>query len=163
MKVHHLNCGTMYPLGGPRVVCHVLLVETDNGLVLVDTGHGWHDCDDPARRVGPMRFIFRPVLDRHETAVSQVEQLGFNRTDVRHIVVTHFDTDHIGGISDFPDAQIHVSAAEVIGAMQPPTRLEKFRFRESQWSHRPKIIEHTPEGATSLPHKNSTTSPRESC
>lgn len=37
MKVHHLNCGTMRPPGTPTLVCHVLLVETDNGLVLVDT------------------------------------------------------------------------------------------------------------------------------
>ena len=40
MKVHHLNCGTMHPYGVPTIVCHVLLVETDNGLVLVDTGYG---------------------------------------------------------------------------------------------------------------------------
>lgn len=26
---------------GDTLVCHVLLVETDNGLVLVDTGHRW--------------------------------------------------------------------------------------------------------------------------
>ena len=41
MKVHHLNCGTMHNLRVTRCVCHVLLVETDNGLVLVDTGHRW--------------------------------------------------------------------------------------------------------------------------
>ena len=34
VKVHHLNCGTMYPFGCGELVCHVLLVETDNGLVL---------------------------------------------------------------------------------------------------------------------------------
>jgi glyoxylase-like metal-dependent hydrolase (beta-lactamase superfamily II) len=136
----------MHPLGAPRIVCHVLLVETDNGLVLVDAGHGSHDCDDPARRLGPTRFIFRPALDRKETAASQVEQLGFNRNDVRHIVITHFDMDHIGGISDFPDAQIHVTSAEAFGAMRPPTLGEKIRFRESQWSHGPKIVEHIPDG-----------------
>ena len=46
MKVHHLNCGTMQMPTAP-MVCHVLLVETDNGLVLVDSGFGTHDCDDP--------------------------------------------------------------------------------------------------------------------
>ena len=47
MKVHHLNCGTMHPPRAPYCVCHVLLVETDNGLVLVDAGFGIEDCADP--------------------------------------------------------------------------------------------------------------------
>jgi glyoxylase-like metal-dependent hydrolase (beta-lactamase superfamily II) len=136
----------MHPRFPPPLVCHVLLIETDNGLVLVDSGHGLLDCDDPARRVGPSRRLFRPRLDHNETALRQVERLGFRREDVRHIVVTHFDMDHIGGISDFPDAQIHVTAAEVVGAMQRPTRHEKFRFRPAQWAYGPKIVEHTPDG-----------------
>lgn len=52
MRVHHLNCGCMCPLGGPlmdgfsrsptaRLICHCLLVETERGLVLVDTGATW--------------------------------------------------------------------------------------------------------------------------
>ena len=81
----------------------MLLVETENGLVLIDTGFGSKDCDDPARRVGPSRHLVRPVLNPSETAANQVEQLGFRRDDVRHIVITHFDSDHIGGIADFPE------------------------------------------------------------
>lgn len=146
MKVHHLNCGSMHPWGVPILVCHVLLVETDNGLVLVDSGYGLADCAEPARRTGLTRRFFRPFFDPDETAVRQVERLGFRREDVRHIVVTHFDIDHIGGISDFPHAEIHCTAAEVLGAMHPPTRGERFRFRSAQWEHGPKIVEHTPTG-----------------
>lgn len=146
MKVHHLNCGTLYPFGCGELVCHVLLVETGNGLVLVDTGFGTRDCDDPARRVGSSRHLIRPAFDRCEAAVNQVEGLGFRRDDVRHIVITHFDCDHIGGISDFPDAQIHVTATEAFGALRAPSRIEKFRFRAVQWAHGPKIIEHSPDG-----------------
>lgn len=135
----------MNPFGAPQIVCHVLLVETDNGLVLVDTGHGSHDCDDPGR-VGPTRFLFRPALDHEETAARQIERLGFSRDDVTHIVVTHFDMDHIGGISDFPEAQIHTTAAEALGAVHAPTRQEKFRFRSAQWAHGPKLVEHDPDG-----------------
>jgi glyoxylase-like metal-dependent hydrolase (beta-lactamase superfamily II) len=81
-----------------------------------------------------------------ETAAHQVEHLGFSREDVRHIVITHFDLDHIGGLSDFPDAEVHVTAAEALGAMRSPSRREKLRFRPAQWAHRPKIVEHTPDG-----------------
>jgi glyoxylase-like metal-dependent hydrolase (beta-lactamase superfamily II) len=128
------------------MVCHVLLVETGNGLVLIDTGFGPKDCDDPARRVGSSRYLIRPVLKRDEAAVHQVERLGFRRDDVRHIVITHFDGDHIGGISDFPEAQIHVTVAEAFGAMCAPSRSERVRFRPVLWAHGPKIVEHTPDG-----------------
>ena len=136
----------MYPLGCGKTVCHVLLVETDNGLVLVDAGFGSRDCADPAGRLGPARRFTRPVLDRNEIAVNQVEQLGFRRDDVRHIIVTHFDPDHIGGISDFPDAQIHVTADEAGSALRSPSLNEKIRFRPVQWAHGPKLVEHTPDG-----------------
>lgn len=131
-------------LSGP-LVCHVLLAETENGLVLVDAGFGSRDCDQPAR-LGPTRCIIRPVLRQEETAARQVERLGFQRGDVTHIVITHFDMDHIGGISDFPNAQVHATSAETLGAMRPPTLSEKIRFRAAQWAHGPKSVEHTPDG-----------------
>jgi len=144
VKVHHLNCGTMDSPGAPTI-CHVLLLETDNGLVLVDAGFGLLDCADP-RRIGPSRRVIRPRFDVAETAAHQVEALGFRRTDVRHIVATHFDVDHVGGIADFPDAKIHVTAAEALGVLKAPTRMERFRFRPTQWAHGPHIVEHEPTG-----------------
>ncbi|MDI5963427.1 MBL fold metallo-hydrolase [Streptomyces sp. SL13] len=145
MKVHHLNCGTMRMPTAP-MVCHVLLVETDRGLVLVDSGYGLDDIAEPARRLGAMRHVVKPAFDVRETAAHQVERLGFRRDDVRHIVVTHFDADHIGGLSDFPHATIHVTAAEVFGAMVAPSRRERMRFRSAQWAHGPVIVEHRPDG-----------------
>lgn len=145
MKVHHLNCGTLHP-PGTDLVCHVLLVETDRGLVLVDSGYGSDDIGAPRRRVGAARILVRPVLDAAETAASQVERLGFPREDVRHIVLTHFDPDHIGGLSDFPQATVHATAAEVLGSIVSPSRRERLRYRPSQWAHGPKIVEHSPDG-----------------
>jgi len=122
VKVHHLNCGTMRPPVIDAMVCHVLLVESGSGLVLVDAGFGSLDCENPARFGHIRRHLIRPVFDPAETALRQVERLGFERSDVRHIIVTHFDADHIGGIADFPDAQIHVTTAEAVGAMRPRQR-----------------------------------------
>ncbi|MFP3577877.1 hypothetical protein SB752_32900, partial [Brevibacillus sp. SIMBA_040] len=61
MRVHHLNCGCMCPLGRAlfdgysrgltaSVVCHCVLIETGtNGLILVDTGFGQQDVQHPER------------------------------------------------------------------------------------------------------------------
>ncbi len=145
MKIHHLNCASLHVPGNP-LVCHVLLLETNAGLVLVDSGFGLHDIADPRRRLGVARRLIRPALDPAETAVRQIQALGYTRDDVRHIVITHFDFDHIGGISDFPNAFIHVTAAEALGSMWSPTRREKLRYRSAQWAHRPAIVEHSPQG-----------------
>jgi glyoxylase-like metal-dependent hydrolase (beta-lactamase superfamily II) len=138
MRVHHLNCGTMTPLIVGRIVCHVLLCESGDGLVLVDTGFGLSDCADPAR-IGPARFLLNARFDPAETAVRQVEARGFDRSDVRHIVITHFDVDHVGGLSDFPDATVHTTAIEFGAANRPPTRAERRRYRSVQWNHGPKV------------------------
>jgi glyoxylase-like metal-dependent hydrolase (beta-lactamase superfamily II) len=144
MKVHHLNCGTMHMPTAP-MVCHVLLVETDSGLVLVDSGFGTLDCTDPAR-VGPTRHVIRPILSHEETVAHQIDRLGFKREDVRHIIITHLDLDHAGGLSDFPAARVHVTSAEALGAIRAPSRREKIRYRSAQWAHNPNIVEHDPQG-----------------
>ncbi|GAB2509626.1 MBL fold metallo-hydrolase [Nocardia heshunensis] len=145
MKVHHLNCGTMRPPYG-MMVDHVLLIETENGLVLVDTGFGLLDIADPAARVGPQRRVSRPALDPAETAVHQIRALGLDPGDVRHVIATHLDSDHMGGLADFPHATLHLTADEAQGAMHAPTRRERSRFRPVQWAHDPKIVEYRPEG-----------------
>jgi glyoxylase-like metal-dependent hydrolase (beta-lactamase superfamily II) len=138
MRVHHLNCGTLTPLIVGRLVCHVLLCESDDGLVLVDSGFGTADCADHSR-IGPARFLLNAAFSEAETAARQVEALGFARSDVRHIVITHFDLDHVGGLSDFPDATVHTTAVEFDTANDPPTRDERRRYRSVQWSHGPTV------------------------
>ena len=89
-----------------------------------------------------MRHLLKPAFDPDETAARQVQRLGFRRDDVRHIVITHFDLDHIGGLADFPAAQVHVTAAEIDGAIRSPSWRERLRYRPVQWEHRPDIVEH---------------------
>ena len=144
VKVHHLNCGTMRPRLTPALVCHVLLVETPRGLVLVDSGFGLEDVRDPAGRLGGARRLTRPALDPAETAVRQVEALGHSARDVTAIVLTHLDSDHVGGLADFPGAVVHVTTNELGAALAPRTRLERNRYRTAQRSHAPTLVEHSP-------------------
>ncbi|MEV7084469.1 MBL fold metallo-hydrolase [Streptomyces sp. NPDC093085] len=145
MKVHHLNCGTMR-LPGARLVCHVLAVETGGGVALVDTGYGTRDIADPAGRIGAVRHLIRPVLDPAETALHQLAGLGFTARDVTDIVLTHFDLDHIGGLDDFPEARVHVTAAEASAARSPATLLERGRYDRTRVPRGPRLVAHAPTG-----------------
>ena len=160
MKVHHLNCGTMRPFGGRLVsgtgpllaraemVCHCLLIEAPDGLVLVDTGLGTGDITDPdATLTRRWRRMSRPVLDPDESALRQVERLGYSSADVRHIVLTHLDLDHGGGLRDFPDAQVHVSRSELDAAQSARSGKEQQRYPRRQWVHGPKWRTHEATGA----------------
>jgi glyoxylase-like metal-dependent hydrolase (beta-lactamase superfamily II) len=146
MRVHHLNCGSLRFPGAP-LVCHVLLLESPAGLVLVDTGFGLADIADP-RRLGPVRRLIRPALDPAETALRQVEALGFTANDVQHVVLTHFDLDHIGGLADFPAAAVHVTAVEARAAVHAPSWQERRRYQAAQWSHGPRLVEWPADGDT---------------
>lgn len=146
----------MRPLGGfggrlapPRMVCHVLLVERADGLLLVDTGFGTDDLADPARLGSPFVRMMRPALHPAETAVRQVEALGYDATDVRDVVLTHMDLDHAGGLADFPRARVHVDAAE-LAAARSPLLSERARYRPAQWAHHPDFVPHAVVGESWL-------------
>lgn len=138
MRVHHLNCGTMRPLAAgrlgyatPRMVCHCLLIEARDGLVLVDTGLGSADCAAPRGRLGAAFLaLTRPALDPAETAQAQLRRLGFDPADVRHVVLTHLDLDHVGGLADFPNARAHVWMVEHEAAVLRTSARERARYRE---------------------------------
>ncbi|WP_314037918.1 MBL fold metallo-hydrolase [Dietzia sp. CH92] len=138
MRIHQMNCGTFAGLAPTRV----LLVEAPDALVLVDSGIGLADIADPAGRLGPARHVLRPALREHETAVRRIEALGLDPRDVRHIVLTHLDLDHIGGLADFPGAQVHVSAQALTWAVRTPRFLERRRYRRAQWAHGPRFAEY---------------------
>ena len=157
MRVHHLDCGTMCPRGGrllgghggplatARLVAHCLLVEAGGELVLVDTGFGTEDIARPRRLGQPFRALVRPRPRPEQAAVRQVAALGLDPRDVRHIVATHLDTDHAGGLGDFPEAEVHVFSSELATAQSPPLR-ERGRYLQAHWAHGPRWVQHEVDG-----------------
>lgn len=120
--------------GYPTVVCHCLLLEDQAGLALVDTGIGLLDVTNPVERLG-QELIDLAGFQFHEedTAVRRIESLGFSPEDVKHIVLTHCDPDHAGGLADFPSAQVYIAQEELA------------HLRSGHWRYVPRQFEHQPQ------------------
>jgi glyoxylase-like metal-dependent hydrolase (beta-lactamase superfamily II) len=132
-KIHHLNCGTLHKPPFPKAACHCLLIEDRHGLALVDTGIGLQDVLDPIERLSAATIEAAGYqFEESATALRQLEARGFSAKDVLHIFLTHGDPDHTGGLSDFPAAEVHISAVE-FAAIQlgtPP-------YAAAQFAHGP--------------------------
>ncbi|WP_405724458.1 MBL fold metallo-hydrolase [Streptomyces sp. NBC_00028] len=90
----------------------------------------------------------QPALAEQETAVRQVTRFGYVPSDVRHILVTHRDVDHCGGLPDFPEGHVHVIAAELhVAHAESPS----FRHRAAHWAHEPRRVT-MKDGWASLPY-----------
>jgi len=142
VKVHHINCGWLRFPPGRKVPCHCLLIEDEAGLALVDSGIGLLDGQNPVERIG------RQMIDsagfqfgEADTAVRQIERLGLRPADVAHIILTHGDADHAGGLADFPTAHVHVASEELAAI-----RAGDWRYRSAQFAHGPRWAEVSPSG-----------------
>ncbi|MGF6881204.1 MULTISPECIES: MBL fold metallo-hydrolase [Nocardia] len=137
MKVHHLNCATFrLPPFRRQLVGHCLLIEMADYLVLVDSGYGLQAIRHSKQVLGLGRF--GAALLEHETAVCQLKSLGYTAADVRHVILTHLDFDHAGGIADFPEATVHVHGPEFRAAMTSRRLYDRFRYRQAEWAYGPK-------------------------
>ena len=145
--VHDIICGSSCPRGAglqdlfpSRVMSHCLLIETNEGLVLVDTGVVSVLAADPAAQLGTVKHFLFGINHPQSTFVSareRVEALGYRVSDVRHIIPTHLDFDHCGDLADFPQAKVHAFEQEVRRALAPQTSMDKNRYLETPLKHGP--------------------------
>ena len=146
MRIHHLDCGPAHPFGGAlmdgvspgaigRLTCHCLAIETErHGVVLVDTGLGLRDMARPWSRLPAINLAtLRFHFDANRTMLRRLRRLGIVPRDVRHIVMTHLDFDHAGGLIDFPHAQVHLMEPEARAARAREGLLGRTRYRPVQW------------------------------
>jgi glyoxylase-like metal-dependent hydrolase (beta-lactamase superfamily II) len=140
MTIHILNCGTLHPYlprihGG--VTC--LLVETNLGPALVDTGFGTGDYQNPDRAMRLFTAMLGCPRELDETAYHQVQRLGYRPEEVKHIIMTHLHLDHAGGLPDFPHAEIHLWEAEHAHITGKRTG---WTFNSRHFAHSPHWVPH---------------------
>jgi glyoxylase-like metal-dependent hydrolase (beta-lactamase superfamily II) len=104
-----------------------LLIEDDNRLILVDTGIG--DKQD-------VKFLSHYHLHGDQTLDISLNSLGFSRTDITDVFLTHLHFDHCGGaiirkndlfLSAFPNADFWSNEKHWAWATEPNER-EKASF-----------------------------------
>jgi glyoxylase-like metal-dependent hydrolase (beta-lactamase superfamily II) len=94
---------------------YAFAIEHPEGVILVDTGEtartaeggyfpAWHPY---------FRFGVREWVAPGEEIGPQLERLGIAAADIRWVVLTHFHTDHAGGLHHFPHNEILASRADI--------------------------------------------------
>lgn len=137
MPILILDCATMSPwfprwhIGG---TC--LLIGTNQGPILVDTGLGLHDYADPSPNVRFFKRDFGVHNDPENTAIRQLSRLGYSPKDIQHIVLTHMHFDHAGGLPDFPHAHVHVHQRELKAIQHPRTWID-LAYDQKDIKHNP--------------------------
>ena len=113
MKIHHMNCVEIHSPGYGRAIGHCLLLETPQRLVLIDAGIGLMDTQNPFARIGKQLIdIVGFKFDEQWTAIKRIEKLGLSPTNVTDCIISHLDSNHIGGLVDFPNAKVHLGIEE---------------------------------------------------
>ncbi|NSX53643.1 N-acyl homoserine lactonase family protein [Parasulfitobacter algicola] len=84
----------------------IWLLRRDDEVILIDTGY---DAAEAANRDRPIR---------HDP-VRALAPLGITPGDITQLIVTHLHYDHAGGLHLFPNATLHLQAAEMAYATGP--------------------------------------------
>ena len=84
----------------------IWVLRRDADVILVDTGY---DTEEATARS-------RPILRDPREALAGI---GLKAEDITQLIVTHLHYDHAGGLHLFPNATIHLQAAEMAFATGP--------------------------------------------
>ncbi len=117
VDIEHTTFALMGPLAHTPTVampCHCVIFHLSDRIILLDTGFGVREMEEPGALLGEdALWRLAPVVDRRLTALSRLETRGIAPSDVTDIILTHLDSDHAGGVHDFPNATVHVCHDEL--------------------------------------------------
>jgi glyoxylase-like metal-dependent hydrolase (beta-lactamase superfamily II) len=91
------------------------VIEHPEGVFVVDTGETARTMNEPGYfpKWHPYyRTSVRTNITADEEIGPQLKKMGIDTTDVKKVILTHFHTDHAGGLHHFPESQILVSGKD---------------------------------------------------
>jgi glyoxylase-like metal-dependent hydrolase (beta-lactamase superfamily II) len=112
--VNHRTAAFAYRGGSPwdkrDSVSTAVLVRHPRGDVLIDTGIG----RTIAQQMRAFPFLFRlgTELERLRPAADQLDSTGYDRRQLRYILLTHAHWDHVSGVPDFPGVPVLITGPE---------------------------------------------------
>jgi len=89
-----------------------LIQHPDKGWILFDTGYTRRFYK--ATRFLPNKIyalLTRVFIDERDEVKMQIKKAGIHCDDIRHVIISHFHADHIGGLKDFRNATFYCSKA----------------------------------------------------
>ena len=88
-----------------------LIKHPEKGIILFDTGYTRRFHEETRHFPEKIYALITKVyIRKNEEAIHQLQKLRIHPSEIKHIIVSHFHADHIGGIRDFPEATFYCSA-----------------------------------------------------
>ncbi|MFT5904967.1 MAG: glyoxylase-like metal-dependent hydrolase (beta-lactamase superfamily II) [Cryomorphaceae bacterium] len=87
------------------------LIKHDKlGWILYDTGYTDRFYDATHKFPSSLYAkITKVEIEKEDEVVAQLKRFGIQPQDIKHIIITHFHADHVGGLKDFPNATVYCS------------------------------------------------------
>ena len=110
--------------------------------MLIDTGLGNAEYKKPSPFTQLFRLITEMPFDPRESALHQIQELGYRPEDLRHIVMTHLHFDHLSGIADFPHAKVHLFRDEYDAFVGKRKSFYDLAYVRAHTAHNPDLVLH---------------------
>jgi glyoxylase-like metal-dependent hydrolase (beta-lactamase superfamily II) len=102
------------------------LIETDEGIILVDTGFKT-GMSVPAKKLGAPLYMGDKVNDY----MASFAALGYKPEQVTKILVTHKHGDHTDCLAEFPNAKIYISPEDADAMKLSGENIVRAEYKES--------------------------------
>lgn len=87
-----------------------LIKHPSEGYILYDTGYTNRFHSETKNYPNKIYAqITKVVIKDNESVKKKLLDNGINPKEIKHIIITHFHADHVGGLKDFPNARFYTS------------------------------------------------------